>query len=268
MQAIYLSLFLFLKYIIYADGQQKNHFFRDDYKYMEETKSFYKIHTMYRSWEKAKTKCSLEGAKLFYAEDENEVDMVLADLNNTHPIIGWVYVGISSHLAKGVFKTVDGVAVRAIYNVWGPGEPNDNNGEENCVVLRRDGTLNDEKCSNRYPFICKKTLQSLKWNEECNTPYLGMDKVQGSYLSGAVHLGFYYDQTQKSWRTFTGDTLEEAGYSSWAGNQPDGGENERCGSMFYEGSLNDIGCDTHRCFFVCEKENKTTSFVDDKINEV
>lgn len=63
---------------------------------------------MYRSWEKAKTKCSLEGAKLFYAEDENEVDMVLADLNNTHPIIGWVYVGISSHLAKGVFKTVDG----------------------------------------------------------------------------------------------------------------------------------------------------------------
>lgn len=30
------------------------------------------------------------------------------------------------------------------------------------------------------------------------------DKVQGSYLSGAVHLGFYYDQTQKSWRTFTG----------------------------------------------------------------
>lgn len=65
-----------------------------------------------------------------------------------------------------------------------------------------------------------------------------------------------------------GDTLEEAGYSSWAGNQPDGGENERCGSMFYEGSLNDIGCDTHRCFFVCEKENKTTTFVDDKINDV
>ncbi|KPI91592.1 Hemolymph lipopolysaccharide-binding protein [Papilio xuthus] len=219
-----------------TDGQQQNKFFRKDYKYMEETRSFYKIHTMYRSWEKAKAKCALEGARLFYAEDENEVDVVLDHLNNTQPTFGWVYVGISSHLAKGVFKTIDGVAVRDVYNVWGPGEPNDNNGEENCVILRRDGTLNDEKCSNRYPFICKKTLQSLKWNEECNTPYLG-------------------------------DTLEEAGYAVWGGGQPDGGENERCGSMFYDGTLNDIGCETHKCFFICEKYI-TPHLVDDKINEV
>ncbi|XP_013180421.1 PREDICTED: C-type mannose receptor 2-like [Papilio xuthus] len=321
MQGYYLFILFYFKSILYVDGQQQNKFFRKDYKYMEETRSFYKIHTMYRSWEKAKAKCALEGARLFYAEDENEVDVVLDHLNNTQPTFGWVYVGISSHLAKGVFKTIDGVAVRDVYNVWGPGEPNDNNGEENCVILRRDGTLNDEKCSNRYPFICKKTLQSLKWNEECNTPYLDYkynadlgrcykfhlhpltwrdaveacdaelasltminsqeeaahlvnitasapkDEVHGSYLRGAVHLGFNYDKFKQDWRTFTGDTLEEAGYAVWGGGQPDGGENERCGSMFYDGTLNDIGCETHKCFFICEKYI-TPHLVDDKINEV
>lgn len=75
---------------------------------MEDTSSFYKIHTIHKTWDQAKKRCALEGATLFYPEDQNEADVVLAHMNETQPLFGWVFVGISSKLAKGVFKTVDG----------------------------------------------------------------------------------------------------------------------------------------------------------------
>lgn len=64
-----------------------------------------------------------------------------------------------------------------------------------------------------------------------------------------------------------GETLEQAGYASWGNNQPDGGENERCGSMFYNGQLNDVSCTTVRCFFICERENKLLGFLNDKFGK-
>lgn len=54
---------------------------------------------------------------------------------------------------------------------------------------------------------------------------------------------------------FTGTTLYEAGYTRWGIQQPDGGDKERCGSMFYDGTLNDIACN-QKCFFICERETQ------------
>lgn len=54
----------------------------------------------------------------------------------------------------------------------------------------------------------------------------------------------------------TGTSVEESGYSDWAEGQPDGppGDvDERCGSMLYNGQLNDIRCDK-KAFFICEHE--------------
>lgn len=47
--------------------------------------------------------------------------------------------------------------------------------------------------------------------------------------------------------------LEDSGYSKWGGGQPDGKGQEKCGSMFYNGHLNDISCD-RLLFFICEHE--------------
>lgn len=60
-----------------------------------------------------------------------------------------------------------------IYNNWGQGEPNDADGNEDCVILRRDNTLNDDKCDRKYPFICKKRLIDLDWNTLCDIPDQG-----------------------------------------------------------------------------------------------
>ncbi|CAH2073664.1 unnamed protein product, partial [Iphiclides podalirius] len=318
-RAKHFLIFLLIQSVFqFAYGQPQAKLFRSDYKYLEETRSFYKIHTLAKTWDNAKRRCSLEGARLFYPEDQSEVDAVVAYLNETQPSFRTIFVGISSKLAKGVFTTVDGIALRDVYNRWGPGEPNDKNGDEDCVILRTDGSYNDDKCSKKFAFICKKTLASLKWNEECNVPYLDYkynenlgrcykfhlnplnwrdaleacdaeqsylaiinsqeeadylvniterapkDKVTGWYLRGAVHLGFSYDTTEDSWRTNAGDTLEEAGYAIWGNYQPDGGDNERCGSMFYNGHLNDISCEAHKCFFICERENELLSLFSER----
>ncbi|XP_028170786.1 macrophage mannose receptor 1-like [Ostrinia furnacalis] len=302
-QTLFISLLFFLVVKI-SHSQREKKFFRKDYKYIEATESFYKIHTIHKTWQDAKDVCAMEGATFFVPEDQGEADAVLAFWNATQPY-SWVYIGVSSLIVKGVFETVEGQPISDVYSNWGPGEPNDANGEEDCVILRRDGTLNDVNCVNKYPFVCKKTLDSLEWNIKCDMPnmdyvfnealgkcykfhldprtwreayavcsaessYLAIidsqaeadhlvkitaeapkDDVQGDFLRGAVHLGFH--KRKDGWKTIRGTKLENSGYSKWGNQQPDGGDNETCGTMFYNGHLNDLKCD-HKCFFICEHD--------------
>ncbi|CAH2086311.1 unnamed protein product [Euphydryas editha] len=87
-------------------SQPSVNFFRKDYKYIEETKSFYKIHTLHRTWQDAKEKCAMEGATLFYPDDDDEVNAVISYWNETQPF-AWVYIGVSTPNVRQVFETVD-----------------------------------------------------------------------------------------------------------------------------------------------------------------
>lgn len=60
-----------------------------------------------------------------------------------------------------------------LYHKWSPGEPNDGYPQD-CMILRREGTVHDENCAVKYPFICKKSLSSLKWNQFCSMPNIGL----------------------------------------------------------------------------------------------
>ncbi|XP_075969750.1 C-type mannose receptor 2-like [Anticarsia gemmatalis] len=167
------SLFLLftLCLVLNSNGQRNRKFFRKDYEYIDSTQAFYKIHTLGKSWSDAKRMCSLEGATLFYPENEDEAISVVEYLNSSQPF-RHVYVGISDLVAKGVFETIDGLPVSDVYNKWSPGEPNDAGGVEDCVVMNIDGAYNDDNCAKKFPFICKKSLQSLEWNQPCNMPNL------------------------------------------------------------------------------------------------
>ncbi|CAH0604796.1 unnamed protein product [Chrysodeixis includens] len=277
-------------------GQRDRKFFRKDYTFLEATNTFYKIHTIQRSWAEAKKICKLEGASFYYAESDEEAKVVLDHWHQTQPLPR-VWIGVSDLVAKGVFETYDGIPISEVYHNWAPGEPNDNGGFEDCVIMRRDGTLNDVKCE-KHSFICKKKLQFLEWNTKCNMPnpdykfikdvgkcykfhntamtwteayaacsaeqaYLAIinNQVEADYLellanipgneeTEAVHLGFH-NRDGEGWQTVRGTTLEESGYVRWGANQPDGGDRQQCGSMFYNGRLNDISCDA-KCNFICE----------------
>lgn len=62
--------------------------------------------------------------------------------------------------------------------------------------------------------------------------------------------------------SFSGTKLVNSGYSKWGNQQPDGGDNETCGAMFYNGLLQDLKCDL-KCFFICEHDVANLSNVFD-----
>lgn len=301
-KVLYISVFILCHVLSDVYGQQENKFFRSDYTYMESTKAFYKIHSVHKNWKDAKKSCASEGASLFYPGDSHEAEVIVKWMNETTPF-HWVFIGVSDVLSKGVYDTIDGIPVKDVYHKWALGEPNGEDAE-NCGLLRRTTFIQDDNCSNRWPFICKKPLDGLQWNTQCNMPnmdyeysealgrcykfhlkplnwtdayaicsaeqsYLAIinspkeadylknltqqapkENVAGDYLRGAVHLGFH-NRDGEGWQTTKGVSLESSGYAEWSYTQPDGNGEEKCGSMFYTGGLNDIGCGV-RMFFICE----------------
>lgn len=149
-------------------GQAQKKFFRKDYTFLEETQSFYKFFSIAKTYQEAVTTCGRQGATLFYAEDKRELDAVAKFWTQPRDHI---FIGISSLISKGVFASVDGRPLMDVHNDWLPGEPNDVNGEESCIVMNKKGQMNDISCNRKFPFICKKTLASLEWNAHCQTPY-------------------------------------------------------------------------------------------------
>lgn len=70
-------------------------------------------------------------------------------------------------------KISPGTPIEDVYNHWAPGEPNNTDGQEGCVILTKEGKLNDERCDRKYPFICKKAFAEFEWNSDCDMPNRG-----------------------------------------------------------------------------------------------
>ena len=54
---------------------------------------------------------------------------------------------------KSRWLWVDGSYVT--YTNWYNGEPNDNNGEEDCVEMSSTGKWNDQNCNDSVSYICE-----------------------------------------------------------------------------------------------------------------
>ncbi|RVE44445.1 hypothetical protein evm_010922 [Chilo suppressalis] len=84
-------------------------------------------------------------------------------------------------------------------------------------------------------------------------------KIEGAHFWWFFFAGFRAevptDGSPRVFKTIFNETLEEAGYSTWAENEPNNAlNNENCGSIFKnDGKLNDVSC-THLYGFICEKE--------------
>ncbi|XP_077284208.1 C-type mannose receptor 2-like isoform X2 [Arctopsyche grandis] len=75
--------------------------------------------------------------------------------------------------------------------------------------------------------------------------------LKGNFDKNILHVGFNDLLTPGIYLTNDGKPLNKAGYDNWAPNQPDNyNNNERCGSMFRDGSLNDVNCMTRAMFMM------------------
>lgn len=173
----YLLVFLAVYFISdLSYGQKDKKFFRKDYTYIESEQSFYKIHTTGRTFAEAKRMCDREGATLYYAENVAEVNAVASFWIRNQPAIPWVFVGLTDEMAEGLFETIDRRPITEVYSRWQRFKPDNAGGNEDCVHMDVEGTMNDYLCDSKANFICKKTLQSLQWNNDCNMPYLDYTK--------------------------------------------------------------------------------------------
>ncbi|KAJ8722607.1 hypothetical protein PYW07_003787 [Mythimna separata] len=165
-------MFLIVNLVSDSYGQRSQRFFRDDYNYIEAVEGFYKVHTISQKWAEAKRICALEGTVLWHPDGDFEAQALLSFWKQNYPKITWMYLGISDLLIEGVFQTIEGKPLTQVYSTWELNEPNNAGGDEDCVHIDKQGYMNDCECDAKYNYICKKSLTSLEWNQECNMPNL------------------------------------------------------------------------------------------------
>ncbi|XP_063825026.1 C-type mannose receptor 2-like isoform X1 [Ostrinia nubilalis] len=78
-----------------------------------------------------------------------------------------------------------------------------------------------------------------------------------SNFRDVVSIGFLDWDQKGTWYTVNGQSIQSAGYASWANGQPDNTKSidngSYCGAMFRSGLLDDVWCESVPFAFICEK---------------
>ncbi|KAH8262935.1 hypothetical protein KR044_002223, partial [Drosophila immigrans] len=100
------------------------------------------------SWYEAGHICRMLGGNLLNIESSLEMDALLAVLTDNY------YWMSGSCLAgnREFLSITSGAALP--YVRWGEGEPNNFNGEENCLQLKF-AEFNDSNCKSKHKFVCE-----------------------------------------------------------------------------------------------------------------
>lgn len=105
-----------------------------------------------RSWQDAEDACRELGGTLFVVHSAEE-ETALAELMMERTGASNFWIGLSDLEVEGRFSWVDGSPLD--FTSFAPGEPNDENDGEDCVLLRFDGLWNDQPCNLELPAACR-----------------------------------------------------------------------------------------------------------------
>lgn len=105
------------------------------------------------NWDQARTTCQIIGYDLVVINDQAENDFVVAGIK-TRTRAEW-HIGLSDRATERTFVWVDGS--KPGYTRWAMFQPDDFWFNEDCVVIRRDGTWNDVACVGgpHEAFVCE-----------------------------------------------------------------------------------------------------------------
>ncbi len=110
----------------------------------------YRVRYRRRTWVEATNDCAAVGAHLVSITSQTEQDFVQS---MPHPS-GWI--GGFQGPQEGPFNWVTSEPFD--FEAFGDGQPDDFNGVEDCVEIRRDGTWNDLPCDDRRPYLCERDV--------------------------------------------------------------------------------------------------------------
>ncbi|KAK0150099.1 C-type lectin domain family 17, member A [Merluccius polli] len=118
--------------------------------------SLYFSSTAKKNWTASRDYCLERDADLIVINSREEQEFVNG--------LGDIYwIGLSDRDTEGTWKWVDGTNMTSSF--WGPGQPDDKRGAEDCVVTLERGGLRgtdlergwyDERCAAQHPWICEK----------------------------------------------------------------------------------------------------------------
>jgi hypothetical protein len=119
----------------------------------EATGHCYLLFTSALPWATAETACQSLGARSHLAAigDAAEYDRLAALVGDRD-----VWLGGSDTATEGTFTWLTGEAFT--YTRWRSGEPNNDNGNEDCVNLAGDrgGGWDDRPCDRGYAYLCER----------------------------------------------------------------------------------------------------------------
>ncbi|XP_077993991.1 macrophage mannose receptor 1-like [Glandiceps talaboti] len=104
-----------------------------------------------KSWTQARQFCKQQSGELVsvHSVDEQRFIHQTIDAN--------AWMGLREYMASSTYSWSDSTPFN--YINWAFEEPNDSNGEEQCVEVRAyDGSWNDMNCGDKLSFICKKPI--------------------------------------------------------------------------------------------------------------
>eukprot|EP00058_Branchiostoma_floridae_P024990 XP_002610480.1 hypothetical protein BRAFLDRAFT_85621 [Branchiostoma floridae] len=124
----------------------------------------FKAYNQEKTYDQARQVCEEDGAGDL-ADDEigmlalpkdKDVNNFLRDLKNAVSEFSRFWIGLSDQKDEGEWRWADGTEHDPIadWNSWQLGEPNDNQGGEDCANYGGSG-WNDAPCSSAYKFICQ-----------------------------------------------------------------------------------------------------------------
>nr|XP_006811675.1 PREDICTED: macrophage mannose receptor 1-like [Saccoglossus kowalevskii] len=102
-----------------------------------------------KNWPEAWFECTRYGGYLLTISSQEENDYIHSILKGD---TGNLWIGLKKNIL-GVFEWIDNDNMP--YSNWVAGEPNDNDGIEDCVEMYESGQWNDKDCYHRTGFMCK-----------------------------------------------------------------------------------------------------------------
>ncbi|XP_073672066.1 CD209 antigen-like protein C [Paramisgurnus dabryanus] len=112
--------------------------------------SLYFISSEKKNWTESRRYCRERGADLIIINNKEEQDFI-----KNHSVKGGHWIGLSDSDEEGRWKWVDGSTLNSSF--WRSGEPNSNEGDEDCVVFGSTG-WGDYLCARTFKWICERKI--------------------------------------------------------------------------------------------------------------
>uniref|UniRef100_A0A8B9CFA6 C-type lectin domain-containing protein n=2 Tax=Anser TaxID=8842 RepID=A0A8B9CFA6_9AVES len=114
--------------------------------YFEDSCYFHSATTS--TWESAQRFCLALGTRLLEVDSPKERTYIQTILRDSS------WLGITDKEVEGTWKRADGTILPREQSSWHRNEPNGGQ-QENCAVVRKDGTWFDYPCTSQLPWVCE-----------------------------------------------------------------------------------------------------------------